>query len=141
MASKIATWKDWESAWAHGVRDFNEGRYWHAHEAWEANWTKLPEPHRSWTQALIQVCGVFVHVEKNRPGPALRLALRSLELMAGAEAHAQLHRTRPALEIPGADDLMLRIAAHLKAGGFDAEFFLSLAHRLKARVKPAPEKG
>lgn len=121
--------------WNRGIQDFNRGRYWEAHEAWEANWTRLPEPHRSWTKAMIQVCGVFVLLEKKRPEPALRLALRSLELMAGAEAHAQLQGERPALEVPGAEELMLRTAAHLKSGAFDPEFLLTQARNLRARLK------
>lgn len=122
----------WRTAWDDGILDFNQGRYWHAHESWERGWTKLPEPHKSWTKAMIQACGVFVHIEKERYAPALRLSLRAIELMAEAEAHATLHGVRPELRILGVDEVLLKIAAHLKVGAPDREWFLKLAHGLRA---------
>jgi hypothetical protein len=99
-----------------GILDFNRALYWEAHESWEQGWVKLLEPDKSWIKAMIQVCGVMVHIQKKRRDPALRLALRAIELMAEAKAHRELLGSRAPwpIEIPGADETLLQIAARLK---------------------------
>ncbi len=62
---------------------FNTGKYFEAHDVLEGLW--LPLRHTSqgdFFKGLIQVAGAFVHVRKDRPGPAmslLRLARGNLE--------------------------------------------------------------
>ena len=59
---------------------FNRQLYFEAHEVLEALW--LPQrqgPHGPFYKGLIQLAGAFVHLQKNRPGPAARL----LELAQG----------------------------------------------------------
>jgi hypothetical protein len=87
-------------AWKEGVEEFNQGRFWHAHECWERGWKGLPEPERTWVQACIQVAGVLHLLEKGRIEPALSLA---------ASAQAKFGRTLsemepvfPRIEIAGA---------------------------------------
>ncbi|HEX4214864.1 MAG TPA: DUF309 domain-containing protein [Candidatus Dormibacteraeota bacterium] len=53
-----------------GVRLFNEGRYWDAHEAWEEVW--MPDrwgPDRGFYKGLIQVAAGCIHYQRrNRRG-------------------------------------------------------------------------
>ncbi len=121
-----------------GILEFNRGFYWEAHESWEQGWVKLPEPDRSWMKAMIQVCGVFVHIQKRRPDPALRLSLRALELMAEAIAHRKLLETESSwlIEIPGVDETLLKIIARLRVfSGADLDWseLEDLGRRLKAQ--------
>ena len=44
---------------AAGVALFNEGRYWHAHEAWEEIWKEHAEDGRIFFQGLIQLAAGF----------------------------------------------------------------------------------
>jgi len=122
----------WQDSWDRGIQDFNAHRYWHAHEAWETNWLKLPEPDRSHIKALIQFCGVCVHIEKKRWSPALRLAHRSLELFAEASAHQKLLKKEPELKVKGLEDVLIKITVHLMMKAHDVDFLLSLAKTLKA---------
>jgi hypothetical protein len=72
--------------WRQGVADFNSGRYWHAHEAWEHGWRLMPAcAARTWVQAMIQVAGVYVLLEKGRASGARSLAEAALEKMKGVE--------------------------------------------------------
>lgn len=53
---------------------FNQQRFFEAHEVLEALW--LPQrqgPNGSFYKGLIQMAGAFVHLQKNRPGPATAL--------------------------------------------------------------------
>lgn len=61
-----------------GIRLFNEGLFWEAHEAWEAIWLVAAPPEKQFVQGLIQVAAAWHHVgRKNRRG-ATRLASRAL---------------------------------------------------------------
>ena len=53
---------------------FNQQRFFEAHEVLEALW--LPQrqgPNGSFYKGLIQLAGAFVHLQKNRLGPAVAL--------------------------------------------------------------------
>ncbi|WP_110889008.1 DUF309 domain-containing protein [Deinococcus yavapaiensis] len=41
------------ATWREGLKLFNEGRYWEAHEAWEAPWRQAEGRERALLQALI----------------------------------------------------------------------------------------
>lgn len=61
-----------------GIRLFNEGLFWEAHEAWEAIWLVAAPPEKQFVQGLIQVAAAWHHVgRRNRTG-ATRLASRAL---------------------------------------------------------------
>lgn len=53
-----------------GIEEFNRGRYWHAHEAWEEAWT--PDRHgpdRGFYKGLIQIAAGCLHYTRaNRRG-------------------------------------------------------------------------
>ena len=75
---------DWTSGpLAEGLRLYNTGEYFEAHEAWETVWLAATEPQRTFLQALIQVTAAFEHLKRNdnRLGASrlLSAALRRLE--------------------------------------------------------------
>ena len=111
-------------SWKAGIEEFNQGRYWHAHEGWEKGWTQLPAPFKEHIQALIMACGMFVHLEKSRPGPAYALCKRSLELFRDSR---DIVHHRPRIEVPGLEEL-LRSADPNKSG----EELLLRVKKLKA---------
>lgn len=47
-----------------GVRLYNAGRFWEAHEAWEAVWRAAPDPERRTWQGLIQAAAAMLHRER-----------------------------------------------------------------------------
>lgn len=43
-----------------GIRLFNEGHYWHAHEQWEVCWLRSAEPDATFYKAIIQAAAALV---------------------------------------------------------------------------------
>ena len=78
---------DWtEGALAEGLRLYDAGEFFTAHEAWESVWLKLPEPEKTFLQGLIQVTAAFHHLQcDNRLGTTLLLqaALRAARPLSG----------------------------------------------------------
>jgi predicted metal-dependent hydrolase len=74
---------DWtQGALAEGLRLYDAGEFFTAHEAWESVWLGLPEPEKTFLQGLIQVTAAFHHLQRNNPlGTTLLLqaALRRLD--------------------------------------------------------------
>jgi predicted metal-dependent hydrolase len=74
---------DWsQGALAEGLRLYDAGEFFAAHEAWETVWLGSLEPDKTFLQGLIQVTAAFYHFQRsNRLGTALLLqaALRRLE--------------------------------------------------------------
>jgi uncharacterized protein len=74
---------DWtEGALAEGLRLYDAGEFFTAHEAWESVWLGLPEPEKTFLQGLIQVTAAFHHLQRENPlGTVLLLqaALRRLD--------------------------------------------------------------
>jgi predicted metal-dependent hydrolase len=74
---------DWtEGALAEGLRLYDAGEFFTAHEAWESVWLKAPEPEKTFLQGLIQVTAAFHHFQRNNSlGTVLLLqaALRRLD--------------------------------------------------------------
>jgi predicted metal-dependent hydrolase len=74
---------DWSSGeLAEGLRCYRAEEFFLAHEHWEAMWLKLPEPEKTFLQALIQVAAAFHHLQRgNRQGAEslLRHALGRME--------------------------------------------------------------
>jgi len=74
---------DWtEGALADGLRLYEAGEFFTAHEAWESVWLGLAEPEKTFLQGLIQVTAAFHHWQRGNPlGTTLLLqaALRRLD--------------------------------------------------------------
>jgi hypothetical protein len=74
---------DWnEGPLAEGLRLYEAGEFFSAHESWEGVWLSSPEPEKTFLQGLIQVTAAFHHWQRNnRLGTILLLqaALRRLD--------------------------------------------------------------
>jgi uncharacterized protein len=74
---------DWtQGALAEGLRLYDAGEFFAAHEAWESVWLSAQEPEKTFLQGLIQVTAAFHHLQReNRLGTSrlLRAALGRLE--------------------------------------------------------------
>ena len=68
---------------AEGLRHYEAGAFFAAHEEWESVWLKADEPEKTFLQAIIQVAAAFHHYRRdNRQGTMLLLqaATRRLEI-------------------------------------------------------------
>jgi predicted metal-dependent hydrolase len=72
-----------------GVELFNTGRYWDAHEAWEAVWNATAGEERLFYQGLIQAAAAMVHRQKSNPHGIAELSRKSLQKL---ERFGPLHR-------------------------------------------------
>ena len=74
---------DWtQGALAEGLRRYDAGEFFNAHEAWETVWLQAQEPDKTFLQGLIQVTAAFHHLQRDNPlgtGRLLHAALRRLE--------------------------------------------------------------
>lgn len=50
-----------------GVRLFNRGDYWHAHEQWEQIWLRAREPDATFYKGIIQAAAALVHWQRHNP--------------------------------------------------------------------------
>jgi predicted metal-dependent hydrolase len=50
--------------YAEGIRLFNAGEFWHAHEQWEACWMIVREPDKTFYQGIIQAAAALVHWQR-----------------------------------------------------------------------------
>lgn len=50
-----------------GIRLFNVGEFWHAHEQWEACWMIAREPETTFYQGIIQAAAALVHWQRGNP--------------------------------------------------------------------------
>lgn len=66
LSEPTLTEEDWED-FNRGIGLFNEGKFWHAHEAWEQVWRRHPEDSRLFIQGLIQMAAAYhLLIEKRR---------------------------------------------------------------------------
>jgi uncharacterized protein len=74
---------DWtQGSLAEGLRLYEAGEFFAAHEAWESRWLESQEPEKTFLQGLIQVTAAFHHLQRKNPLGTTRLlqaALRRLE--------------------------------------------------------------
>lgn len=54
-------------AYIEGIRLFNRGRFWHAHEQWEVCWLGTDEPDNTFYKGIIQAAGALYHWQKGNP--------------------------------------------------------------------------
>jgi len=74
---------DWtDGSLAEGLRLYNAGEFFAAHEAWESVWLASPEPEKTFLQGVIQITAALHHLQCGNTVGAARLlqaALRRLE--------------------------------------------------------------
>lgn len=58
---------DFEAAYREGVRLFNAGHYWHAHEQWEICWRQSASTDAEFYKGLIQAAAALVHWQRGNP--------------------------------------------------------------------------
>jgi predicted metal-dependent hydrolase len=73
-----------QHAIADGVRLFDSGAYWHAHEAWELAWRQERGTDRHYLKGLIQFAAALHHWQRGKHAPAARL-------LSQAQAHLHSH--------------------------------------------------
>lgn len=71
--------EDWEE-FHHGITLFNNGQFWHAHEAWELVWRQHDEDERLFFQGIIQLAAAYHQVTVK---PNLRGAMNNFEKAFG----------------------------------------------------------
>ena len=54
-------------AYLEGIRLFNAGEFWHAHEQWEACWLVAAEPEATFYKGIIQAAAALVHWQRGNP--------------------------------------------------------------------------
>jgi uncharacterized protein len=70
---------DWtQGALAEGLRLYEAGEFFTAHEAWESVWLGSPEPEKTFLQGVIQVTAAFHHLQRNNRLGALLLLQAAL---------------------------------------------------------------
>jgi len=55
---------DYQRGYTEGLRLYNDGRFWHAHEAWEEIWLEADGVESRFYQGLIQVAAACFHIER-----------------------------------------------------------------------------
>ena len=56
-----------DEAYREGIRLFNAGEFWHAHEQWEACWLRAGEPDATFYKGIIQAAAALVHWQRGNP--------------------------------------------------------------------------
>jgi predicted metal-dependent hydrolase len=101
---------------------FNQRLFFEAHEVLESLWLADREgSDAAFYKGLIQLAGAFVHLQKNRPGPAAAL-LRLADANLG-----RYHGTRNRLEIEGVRSLIRKWLQTVADAGLSAGLVLAVA--------------
>lgn len=107
---------NYPDAYLEGIRLFNAGQFWHAHEQWEACWLVAPEPDATFYKGIIQAAaalvkwqqgnqrGLHLNWAKGRPKlarlPTPFLGLDLHEFQAGMERFIAAHEQGMPLPAP-----------------------------------------
>jgi predicted metal-dependent hydrolase len=74
---------DWtQGDLAEGLRRYEAGEFFAAHEAWEKVWLRSQQPDRTFVQGLIQVTAAFHHLQRNNRRGAASLLQAALARLA-----------------------------------------------------------
>jgi hypothetical protein len=71
-----------------GIRLFNEGEFWEAHEAWEPLWLEAEEGYPLFFQGLIQVAAALHHLGRENWGGMAALLRQAVEKLEGYRPRA-----------------------------------------------------
>ncbi|OGW20634.1 MAG: hypothetical protein A2X55_06380 [Nitrospirae bacterium GWB2_47_37] len=65
-----------------GIRLFNEGEYFEAHEAWETLWLGTPEsPERHFIQGMIKIAAALVHYKRKEYAGTEKLLMSGMKIL------------------------------------------------------------
>src|SRR6185295_2625715 len=67
MSQLRKSYLNFMNAYLDGIRLFNAGEFWHAHEQWEACWLIAREPELTFYQGIIQAAAALVHWQRGNP--------------------------------------------------------------------------
>ncbi len=83
---------DAEEKFRKGLRQFNRGHFFEAHETWEEIWLPAPQPEKTLLQGIIQVAAAFHHYSRGNRAGARSLLERGLKkLEKFPETHRGIH--------------------------------------------------
>lgn len=83
---------DDDNDYIEGIRLFNEGHFWHAHEAWERCWLGSCDPDYTFYKGIIQAAGALYHWQKGNPrGLHLNWAKSRPKLLGAPPHHRRLN--------------------------------------------------
>jgi predicted metal-dependent hydrolase len=73
---------DYKNRVAEGVRLFNEGRFFEAHEEWEKEWKCTAESaEKHFLQGMIMVAAALVHYTRGEPVGAAKLLQKGMDVL------------------------------------------------------------
>jgi predicted metal-dependent hydrolase len=70
------------AAFRRGIKEFNTGRFFEAHETWEEIWLASAEPERTFLQGIIQIAAAFHHYSRANTRGARSLLEAGLRRLA-----------------------------------------------------------
>lgn len=93
-----------------GLRAFNQGEYFIAHEFFEDAWRETPDSSREFYRSLLHISGGFYRLSENRPGAAKKFFHRALHwLQYFSNAHM-------GLEVEKIRHLLIQLIDDIDAG-------------------------
>ena len=98
---------------ARGIEQFNAGRFFSAHETWEALWNDSVGPEKVLIQGLVQIAAGYAKAESGVLGGALKLLTRGTALVRQYPTSALGLALEPLVSGVGADIERLRAAAEV----------------------------
>jgi len=60
-----------------GARLFDDGEWWHAHEAWEEAWKAAADPASGYLKGLVQLAAAGYHTERSNWGAVANVAAKA----------------------------------------------------------------
>lgn len=93
-----------------GIRLFNQGEYWHAHEAWEDCWREATGSDAIFFKGIIQAAAALVHWQRGNPTGLQRNWRKS---------YAKLTTLPPVMHGIVLETLIRDMEAFVQAGGID----------------------
>ena len=110
---------DQQQAWLQeGIRLFNEGQHWHAHEAWEHVWLQLEGEDKRFVQGLIMAAAMLVQYGKGIRRGVVNHHANTMERLGphapekwGIDVASLLAQLRPFGEDAAGDSMRRDVAA------------------------------
>lgn len=106
-----------------GIRLFNEGKYWHAHEALEEAWLEEAGPARALYKGILQAGVMYLQIERGNLRGAMKMYKRcQVWLRPWPDVCRGVNVGRLKTDVTAAMDEAKRLGPH-GLGDFDPAFF------------------